>query len=58
MTELTFLKELLLIRQSKEGDICQYWCFLHKSFKVQSNVCSGCHDLLIMSMNLSDTAIF
>ena len=31
--------------------------FLNCSFKFQPNVCNRCHDLLIMSMNLSDIAI-
>ena len=35
---------------SKECDICPYWYFL--------NVCSRYHDLLMMSMNLSNTVIF
>ena len=30
--------------------------FLDKGFKFQPNVCNGCHDLLMMSMNLSDIA--
>ena len=42
---------------SKECDICQYWYFLNYSFKFQPNVCSRCHDLLMMSVNLSDIAI-
>ena len=42
---------------SKECDICHYWCFLNYSFKVQPNVSNRCHDLLIMSINLSDIAI-
>ena len=42
---------------SKECDICHYWYFLSYSFKFQPNVCNRCHDLLIMSMNLSDIAI-
>ena len=42
---------------SKECDICHYWCFLNKDFKFEPNVCNSCHDLLMMSMNLSDTAI-
>ena len=42
---------------SKECDICHYWYFLNYSFKFQPNVCNRCHDLLIMSMNLSDIAI-
>ena len=33
-------------RASKECDICHYWY-----------VCNRCHDLLMMSMNLSDIAI-
>ena len=31
--------------------------FFYKDFKFQPNVCNGCHDLLMMSMNLSDIAI-
>ena len=42
---------------SKECDICHYWHFLNYSFKFQPNVCNRCHDLLMMSMNLSDIAI-
>ena len=44
-------------RASKESDICHYWCFLNYSFKIQPNVCYRCHDLLMMSMNLSNIAI-
>ena len=43
--------------RSKECDICHYWYFLNKDFKSQQNVCNRCHDLLMMSMNLSDIAI-
>ena len=42
---------------TKECDICHYWYFLNKGFKFQTNVCSRCHDLLMISMNLSDIAI-
>ena len=42
---------------TKECDICHYWYFLNKGFKFQPNVCSRCHELLMMSMNLSDIAI-
>ena len=31
--------------------------FLNKDFKYKPNVCSRCHDVLMMSMNLSDIAI-
>ena len=42
---------------SKEWDICHDWYFLSYSFKFQPNVCNRSHDLLVMSMNLSDIAI-
>ena len=32
-------------------------CFLNLSFKFQPNVCNRCHDLIMMSMNLSNIAI-
>ena len=43
--------------ESKEFDICHCWYFLDKSFKFQPYVCNRFHDLLMMSMNLSDIAI-
>ena len=43
--------------ESKECDICHYWYFLDKGFKLQPDVCNGCHDLLMISMNLGDIAI-
>ena len=42
---------------SKECDICHYWYFLNKRFKFQPYVSNRYHDLLMMSMNLSDIAI-
>ena len=42
---------------SKKFDICHYWCFLDKGFKFQVNVCNGCHDLLMILINLSDILI-
>ena len=30
---------------------------VNKGFKLQSNVCSRCHDLLMMSMKFNDIAI-
>ena len=44
--------------ESKERNVCHYWYFLNYSFKFQPNVCNRCHDLLRMSRNLSDIAIF
>ena len=43
--------------ESKECDICHYWYLLNKGFKFQTYVSNRCHDLLMMSMNLSDNAI-
>ena len=40
---------------SKECDVCHY--FLNYSFQFQQNVCNRCHDLLMMSVTLSDIAI-
>ena len=41
--DLTFLKELMLIRQVSQ--ICHYLYFLNKGFKFQANVSNGCHEL-------------
>ena len=41
----------------KECDICLYWYFLNYSFKFQPIVSNRCHDLLMMSINLSNIAI-
>ena len=42
---------------SKECDICHYLHVLNYSFKFQPNVCNRCHDLLMMSINVSNIAI-
>ena len=42
---------------SKKWDIYHHWYFLDKGFKFQPNVCNGWHNLLMMSMNLSNVAI-
>ena len=42
---------------SKEYDICHYLYFLNNSFKFQPNVCNKYQDLLMLSVNLSDSAI-
>ena len=43
--------------ESKEFDICHYWYFLDKVFKFKPDVCNGCHDVFMMSMNLKDIPI-
>ena len=45
------------ISESKEFDICHYWYILNKVFTFQTYVCNRCHDLLMISMNLSNIAI-
>ena len=36
--------------------ICRYWFFNH-GFKFHDSVGKGCHDLTILSVNISDIAI-
>ena len=43
--------------ESKECGICHYWYFLNKVFKFQPDVCNRRHDVLTMSINLSDIDI-
>ena len=49
----------MLIKKSasKKCDICHYGFFLNYSFNFQPNACNKCHDLFMMSMNLSDITI-
>ena len=59
MIELTLLEGIDVKKksESKECDICHCWHFLDKGFKFQSYVSNECHDLLMMSINISDNAI-
>ena len=43
---------------SKECAIFHYWYFLNYSFTFQRNVYNRYHDLIMMSRNISDIAIF
>ena len=43
-------------RESKEYN-CHCWYFLKNGFELQPDVCNACHNLLMMSMNVSDIAI-
>ena len=58
LIELTFLKELMLIRQTdkKSAIFFSIDIFINKGFKFQQNICNRCHYLLMMSMNLSNIA--
>ena len=44
------------INYSKECAICHYWFFNH-GFKFQDSICTGCHDLTMLSVNISNIAI-
>ena len=59
MIELTFLKELIIIKQKLKNSVMfvAISIFLEKGFKFQSYVCNDCHDVLMMSINLNDIAI-
>ena len=41
---------------SKECMICRYWFFNH-GLKFQDSVVNSCHDLTMLSVNISDIAI-
>ena len=56
MIEITFLKALMLIKQVNQFNNFHYWYFLDKRFKFQLEFCNGCHDLLMVSMNLNSIA--
>ena len=58
MIELTLMKGL----NRKKCDICHYWYFFKyvyvlEVFMFQPYVFNGSHDILMMSMNLSDITI-
>ena len=38
---------------SREFIICHYWYLLGKWFKFESTFCIGCHDVLIMSIDIN-----
>ena len=42
--------------KSKKCMICHYW-FFNSGFKFQDSVCSGCHDLTMLCLNISDVSI-
>ena len=44
-------------REPKECDTFCYWYFLNKRFKFQVYGCNRCHDILIISIKLSDVII-
>ena len=57
MIRLTFSKDVNKTIASEKCDICYYWYFLDKRFKVQLDAKNGCHDVLLMSIDLKNIAI-
>ena len=53
-----FLTKLMFIRQANQKNVifATIVFFLNKVFKFQPNVWNGCHNLLMVSMNLSNIA--
>ena len=49
----------MLIRQVNQRNaiFVTIWSFLDKGFKYYLDICNGCHDLLMMSVNLGNIAI-
>ena len=41
---------------NKECMICHYWFFNHE-FEFHDSVCNGCHNLTMLSVNISENAI-
>ena len=56
-TDVTERSNINKTSASKECDICHYWYFLDKEFNFQFYICNGCHDVLMLSINLSDIPI-
>ena len=52
MTDITEGIDVNKRSKLKECDIDYYWHFLNKGFMFRSYVCTRCHDLVMMSVNL------
>ena len=48
--------DLTKSKKTKECMISYYWLY-NRGFKFQDSVWNGCHDLTILSVNISDIAI-
>ena len=59
MVKLTFFDGIGVLKtsESKKCDTFHYWYFLDEGYKFKPDVCNGCHNLSMISMNLSDIVI-
>ena len=50
---------MTLVKQANQNNVIfvTIGIFLNKGFKFKPNVCNRCHDLLMLSMNLSNITI-
>ena len=49
--------DLAKSNNNKECMICHYLFFNHGRFKFQDSLCNGCHDLTMLTINISNIAI-
>ena len=49
-------EEIYLVKSNNNMMICHYWFFRH-GFEFRDSVCNGCHDLTMLSVNISDIDI-
>ena len=59
MIELTLVRELMLIKRvhQKSVIVVTICIVLDKGIKFQTNICNGCHDILMVTININDIAI-
>ena len=57
MIEWTFLKESVLIKQVRQMSVVFVIIDINKRFKFEPYVCNVCHNVLMMSINLTNIAI-
>ena len=48
--------DLARSNKRKECMICHY-CFFNHGFKFQHSLCNGCHDLTMLSVNISGITV-
>ena len=49
--------DLAKSNNNKECMICHYFFFNHGRFKFQDSLCNGCHDLTMLTIDISNIAI-
>ena len=54
------MREGIYLAKSNKSKECMifHYCFFNQEFKFQGSVCNSCHVLTMLSVNISDIAIF